>query len=188
MIALELMRISELPRLNINGVVRNFVQMPLGKDGRDKAGAKSFDSRYNYLYIVDEEGIGWMGLVTPSNIRALSNAEYLQRSYFIPIKGRGHGYDSPTVTIDGYELHTYPSWFKPSDLTGNDWRVWLEEHKEFDRCNKIQYYQDFYADIYPTSNRREVRKKREELVRWKQELDRLQNEKLKPFIKLKLTF
>ena len=90
----ELDRVGSLPKLNSRWLMR----VP------DKLMDKnpiccSYGTRYNWMLIIDENGLGWVGLVIPEILEGLTAGEYVCRDYHIPFRGAGEAYTGKSVDV-----------------------------------------------------------------------------------------
>ncbi len=91
---------------------------------------RSYGTRWNRVFIVDEMGIGWVGLATQEIVGLFRASEYIRQDYHLPFRGDGERIDGRPVTIDGLDIDTYPTWMKVG-VNPQDWDRWAKIEKNF---------------------------------------------------------
>jgi hypothetical protein len=157
----ELDRVGNLPKINSRWLMR----IP------DKLMDKnpiccSYGTRYNRMLIIDENGIGWVGLVIPEILEGLTAGEYVWRDYHIPFRGAGEAYSGKSVDVALPEglvhVDIYPMWMTEG-VNLPDWTLWARIEKCFHGLSQNWNYQSGLGEL--NKHMDEFRQKRDELNR-----------------------
>lgn len=151
----ELARIDALPKLNTEWLMR----CPEKVDHLLK---RSYGTRYNRMFIVDEEGNGWVGLATPEVLKSLEIGEYVWSDYYIPFCGRGEAYYGDPVDVEGLTIDIYPVWMR-AGVNMPEWQLWAKIERKFARS----WGQGTYHSGLTKLNKQmdEIKQRRTELYR-----------------------
>lgn len=89
-----------------------------------------FNIRDGYVFIIDDNGCGWLGLYSPSLIACL-RGHYEKRDIDVPIKGIGQKISGNPMTIDGEKIDVYPKWFTTTYGDEAVLSKWAKLYKSF---------------------------------------------------------
>src|ERR1035437_6645011 len=137
----EMDRVGSLPKLNTRWLMR----VP------DKLMDKnpiccSYGTRYNRMLIIDENGLGWVGLVIPEILEDLTAGEYVWRDYHIPFRGAGEAYAGKSVNVYDVYIDIYPIWMTEGVNTP-DWSLWAEIECNFRDLSKNWNYWNYQSGL-----------------------------------------
>jgi len=136
----EIVRINALPKLQTGWLLR-------APESYNGTLLRSYGTRYNRLFIVDDEGRAWVGLAIPEVLESLKPSEYRWADYYVPFKGSGEAYAGNPVEIDGLKIWIYPVWMKEgSDIL--EWMQWGNIEKKFHEVEKDWDYGDGLKALY----------------------------------------
>ncbi len=134
-------RVEALPRLDTRWLMR----VP-GEIMDKNSICRSYGTRYDRIFIVDECGNGWVGLVTPEILKDLTAGEYIRCNYFIPFRGDGESSAGKPVTVDNQIIYVYPIWMNEGVNT-LDWSLWARIEKNFYKHLQQWNYQSGLGEL-----------------------------------------